>query len=212
MKKIIFILLVSFLLTGCSYKVVKVEDEKDKQISELQSQVNELKNKDTISTSTISVQSTTIEKPVTLLPSIIGKSPVSDEIKASSTSSIDATKSNSEFELKSKCIQNKSEIEKLLVNKNYQYTLGSTKIYEKLMEVFYSPVRNSCLYSTISNVGSVEDVGTYFISYQIYDYFDNKSIFWNVWPPITRGTLTWLSQPNVAYEKLQIEIKTLKDN
>lgn len=44
MKKIILVLLVGLLLTGCSYKFVKVKKEKDKQINELQEQVNKLGN------------------------------------------------------------------------------------------------------------------------------------------------------------------------
>ena len=114
-----------------------------------------------------------------------------------------------DFVIKAQCASYKGAIEKIIQDKNYQYSFGSQKIYSKLMEIFYSPIRNSCLYSEISYVGDIDDSSTYFISYTIYDYLQNENIFWSPWPPVVRGNLTWLSQPNKAYDQYIAEKKHL---
>jgi len=43
MKKVITLFVICIFLTGCSYKIIKTEDEKDKQINELTQQLNDLK-------------------------------------------------------------------------------------------------------------------------------------------------------------------------
>jgi uncharacterized protein YceK len=47
MKKIIVLFIVCIFLTGCSYKIIKTEDEKDRQINELTQQLNDLKTQQT---------------------------------------------------------------------------------------------------------------------------------------------------------------------
>lgn len=69
------------------------------------------------------------------------------------------------FLKKQECVSYKSEMEEDLISDIFLYFLD---------EIFFSPSRNSCLYSFISPITYKDKTGT---MYYITDYFTNENIF-----------------------------------
>lgn len=129
--------------------------------------------------------------------------------ESKAVSQIAQSETSSSFALRESCAAHRAEIESKIATKNASTGYTFYSITENLDEIFYSPVNESCLYSTITHSGNPVDT----VTYSIYDYLKTQPIFWKPWPPIVKGEsdLTWLSQPNTAYQSFATEKARLKE-
>lgn len=74
------------------------------------------------------------------------------------------TAKQDDFERKQKCISYKTDIEN-----NYQ--VRSTGYFSNVIKIFYSPVRNTCMFATIEYY---ESLGNEFL---LYDYLSKEMIY-----------------------------------
>lgn len=128
-----------------------------------------------------------------------------------SSSSSQGNSGGTNIEMKALCASYREAIEYKIMEDIYQYSLIGQTVYCMLDEIFYSPTKDSCLYSRISHLYDKNNKKLNFISYDIYDYLQNKNIFNRFWPPLY-GNLTTNSVPNKAAEEYRAEIKRLMGN
>lgn len=126
--------------------------------------------------------------------------------KLSTTASSDTA-----FAFKQKCASYRTAIGSKMGTKN----IGGITMSHTLDEIFYSPVRNSCLYSQITKSGVYPNMSAF---YTIYDYLQDTQIYWNTWSPPEvlneNGELVrpYPTEPNPSYYQFVAEKNRLKGN
>jgi hypothetical protein len=122
MKKIITLFIICIFLTGCSYKIVKTENEKDKQIKELQESLSNLESKRATTTNENSEQKA-VSKPKT---EIQGEIIIKEVPVPAPTTNLQPSPTPTPTPEPEPIINNSKEIETLTKEKN-----SITSVYSK---------------------------------------------------------------------------------
>lgn len=125
--------------------------------------------------------------------------PRSEALKTSTDTNLFNSKDNTALEMKVKCATYRPEIVKFMEEKSWsKYYIG---------DIFYSSVKNSCLFSVIGYTDSSAIIKQSFTGYMIWDYLTNNLIFYRDTTLTNGQNITDVYDNAVSYLKGESQLK-----
>jgi len=114
------------------------------------------------------------------------------------------------FALKAKCASYRNGIERKMQKENEDLRLSGQDKIANLGEVFYSPIKNSCLYSIHTSYGNIRRDKDFYSVFEILDFLDGS----HVWSKVSTNSLlnseTFISTFKEENAEQEAEVLRLK--